>query len=83
MNDSKLILSLYSRPDCHLCEEMLDGLAKWQSIYNFEIAIIDIDQDPSLLDRFAARIPLLAADDIEICQYHFDEKAFLQYFEGQ
>ncbi len=81
MIECELILSIYSRPECHLCEEMLIALKKWQSRFEFKINIIDIDQDPTLTSRFAARIPLLTAGDIEICEYHVDEKALLHFFE--
>lgn len=83
MNNAESVLTIYSRPDCHLCEEMLEALQKWQSRFNFRVNIVDIDEDLSLTARFAARIPVLAAGDIEICGYHLDEKALLAFFEGQ
>jgi glutaredoxin-like protein DUF836 len=83
MNDGGLVFSIYSRPECHLCEEMFDALRKYQSRFDFTVQIIDIDQEPSLTARFAARIPLLAAGDVEICEYHFDEKALLHFIENE
>jgi glutaredoxin-like protein DUF836 len=81
MNKTELVLSLYSRPECHLCEEMIGALKIWQNRFNFKINVINIDLDSSLTARFAARIPLLAADEIEICEYYLDEKALLHFFE--
>jgi hypothetical protein len=83
MSDAELVFTIYSRAECHLCEEMLAALKKWQNRFNFKVQMINIDQDTSLIARFAARIPLLAMDDIEICEYHFDETAFLQFFENE
>ncbi len=81
MNDeAELVFSIYSRPECHLCDEMLEALKQWQHRFNFKINIIDIDQDLALTERFAARIPLLAVADTEICEYHLDEKALLKFF---
>ena len=80
MNDTELVLSIYTRAECHLCEEMLDALKSWQSRFNFKLKIVDIDQDSSLTDRFAARIPVLAAGDIEICQYRLDDNALMRFF---
>ena len=53
-------LSLYTRPDCHLCElaeDMLDecGVA-WQSV--------DIESDLSLIRRYGNHIPVLYRADI-------------------
>jgi len=73
MNDSALVLSLYTRTECHLCEEMLDGLKSWQSRFDFKVNIVDIVQVKSLIDRFVARIPILTMGDIDIYQYHLDE----------
>ena len=83
MNDPALVLSLYTRAECLLCEEMLDGLKSWQSCFDFKLNIVDIAQDKSLTDRFAARIPVLAMGDIEICQYHLDENALSRFFKHQ
>ncbi len=81
MNEYELVLSIYSRPECHLCDEMFEALKKWQNRFNFKVNIVDIDQDTSLTARFAARIPLLAVGDVEICEYHLDEEALLRFFE--
>ena len=81
MNDKEVLLTVYSRAECHLCEDMLDALKKWQDRFNFTVEIVDIDQDSSLTARYAARIPVLTAADVEICQYHLDVEALLHFFE--
>ena len=73
MSNGRLLFSIYTRQDCCLCEEMWLGLKKWQRQYSFDVEFIDIDQDPALQRRFAARIPVLAVGDSEICQYHLDD----------
>lgn len=83
MSNDELIFSMYSRPGCHLCEEMLEALQKWQNRFNFKVQMINIDQDTALTARFAARIPLLALGEVEICEYYLDEKVLLNYFENE
>jgi len=83
MSESALVFSIYSRPECHLCDEMITALQKWQSQFNFQINVINIDLDSSLVSRFAARIPLLAVGDVEICEYHLDETALLSFFQNR
>lgn len=80
MNNVRETLQIYTRKECCLCHDMLENLKAWQQQFNFEIKLIDIDTDPELTERFAARIPLLAAGEREICQYHFDEEALLSFF---
>lgn len=81
--DAELVFSIYSRPECHLCDEMIEALKKWQKHFNFKVEIINIDQDSELTARFAARIPLLAMADTEICEYHLDDKALLHFLENE
>ena len=59
---------------------MRDALKPWQNKYNFTIEIIDIEHDSKLTEQFAARIPLLAEGDKEICQYHLEEQMLLEHF---
>ena len=54
---------------------MLQGLAEWRKKHGFRLTIIDIDQDPALQKKYAARVPLLATADAEICEYFLDEQA--------
>ncbi|MFT5396639.1 MAG: hypothetical protein ACI85N_001844 [Gammaproteobacteria bacterium] len=80
MNNAERTLIIYSREDCCLCHEMRDALKPWQNQYNFKVEIIDIEHDSELTERFAARIPLLAEGDKEICQYHLEEQMLLNHF---
>lgn len=80
MNEGIKTLIIYSRKECCLCNDMLDGLKPWQEKFKFKIKTIDIDEDPLLIERYAARIPLLAVDELEICQYYLDEDALASYF---
>ncbi|MBD3609527.1 MAG: glutaredoxin family protein [Gammaproteobacteria bacterium] len=75
-----MVLTLYIRSYCHLCEDMLQALHPWKQKLGFELNIIDIDDDPQLVERYDTLIPVLMAGNIEICHYFFDEKALLQQF---
>ncbi len=68
-------LFVYSRDKCHLCEIMINKLAEWNKKYSFSLKIIDIDKDAALQKKYAARVPLLATADAEICEYFLDEQA--------
>ncbi len=83
MNESVRVFIIYSRPECHLCDQMLDALNEWQNRFKFKVKIVNIDEDPALTARFAARIPLLAIGDNEICEHFLDNKALLKFFEDE
>ncbi|MDH5184646.1 MAG: glutaredoxin family protein [Gammaproteobacteria bacterium] len=75
-----MLLTLYMRTYCHLCEDMQMALGPWQQRLGFEINTIDIDADPQLVERFDTLVPVLMAGDQEICHYFLDEKALSAYF---
>jgi len=54
-----LTLTLYSRPDCSLCDEMEAVLLKVRRDIPFQLEKIDISTDPELNRRFSLEIPVL------------------------
>ena len=68
-------LILYQRDDCHLCDLALEVLAAarvpdFQSVF--------IDDDPSLVDRYGLRVPVLGDEAIDReLDWPFDVKAVL------
>lgn len=75
-------LHLYGRRDCHLCAEMLDALV--QLPHAPEIIQFDVDDDPGLVDRFGANVPVLTdRDGVEICRHFLDAAALDRYLAGR
>ena len=79
--NSQSTLIVYSREECHLCQDMIDALQSVQEQSAFEFEVIDIDSDPQLVSRYGERIPVLLAfkDGPEICHYHLDQTALDAY----
>jgi len=50
-------LLLYSRPDCHLCDEAAELLSVVAPGRGF--TVVDIEDDIALLDRYGVRVPVL------------------------
>jgi glutathione S-transferase len=65
-------VKLYSRANCHLCEEMaaeLRGLG-------VDFDQIDVDSDPGLAARYGNLVPVLAdATGAEICRFRLTDAA--------
>lgn len=68
-------VTLYGKPGCHLCEHALEGLRRLQAELDFRIAERDISGDERLLRAYFDRIPVIALDGVELCEYHLDEDA--------
>jgi glutaredoxin len=64
-----LTLTLYSRPECCLCEEMKAVLAQVRQDILFDLAEIDISTDPTLEARFGQEIPVLFVNGRKAFKY--------------
>ena len=74
-----LKVTLYSKPDCPLCDEAREALARVQARVPFEREEIDITSDGSLESRYRERIPVIAVDGEELFDFHVDESALEQH----
>lgn len=52
-------LTLYTRKDCHLCEDVKAELAALQPTHPHRLAEIDIDTDPALIAAYGEAIPVV------------------------
>lgn len=80
-NDSSRVrLTLYGRAWCHLCDDMLKGLAAVVSGFDFvDVEVIDVDGDPGLVTLYDELVPVLVADGQELCHYHLDVAKVREY----
>jgi glutathione S-transferase len=57
------VLTLYGRPDCHLCDEARATIERLRGdLRPFELREVDIDSDDALLSAYLERIPVLEVD---------------------
>ena len=54
-----MLLTLYSKPGCHLCEQAEADLQRLARRYPHQLQTVDITQDPLLLERYGERIPVV------------------------
>lgn len=67
---------VYSRPECHLCEQALERLiALHGEGYRFTLHEVDVDSDELLLRRYLERIPVVEIDGILASELVLDEAA--------
>jgi glutaredoxin len=64
---------VYSKPDCHLCEEAMAGLQTLRSQLGFELREVDISADDALQRRYFDRIPVVLVEGEELCEHFLDE----------
>jgi glutaredoxin len=68
-------LTVLSREYCHLCEEMIAGLKRFQARYDFDIEVIDVDRDAKLEERWGDNVPVLLDGGREVCRHFLDIEA--------
>jgi hypothetical protein len=59
-------LLLLSTEHCSLCEQALDLLASMPELRGRSLAVVDVAEDPALLERYGARLPVLRLGSREI-----------------
>ena len=79
-----MLLTLYSKPACHLCDEMKATLKRVLS-GRAEISVeeIDISNDAELLDRYGLEIPVLMIDGRKVAKYRVTEAELAKMIEGR
>ena len=61
-------ITVYTRQGCHLCDDAI-GVVRRVARGRAEIALVDIDADPNLTERYTVRVPVVAVDGVEIAEY--------------
>ncbi len=67
-------LRIYSRPGCHLCEQLLEDLMPLVR-GRLEIEFVNIDDDADLGREYGTRIPVIEFAGQFVCQYTLDRIA--------
>ena len=65
-------LTLYSRPRCHLCDEMKAQLAPIAARHRVAVREVNIDTDPALREKFNEEVPVLFLGAKKIAKYFLD-----------
>jgi glutaredoxin len=73
LNASTSTVTVYSKPDCHLCVKALEHLELLRRELDFEVVEQDITADEALHRAYFERIPVLSLDGDELCEYFVDE----------
>jgi hypothetical protein len=72
-----IVLTLYSRPGCHLCDQMKAVVQRAAHAAAAPITIdeIDISTDADLEARYGLEIPVLLVDGKKAAKYRVTEEA--------
>ncbi|MBI4476807.1 MAG: glutaredoxin family protein [Acidobacteria bacterium] len=68
-----MTLTLYSKPGCHLCDDMKAIVAPVARRFGVEMDAIDISGDAELMKEYGQQIPVLLLDGRKIAKYRISE----------
>jgi len=69
---------VYSRKQCHLCDELKEQLRRLDDGRLFRWQEVDIDTDPKLQQLYNHEVPVVFIDGRKAFKYRLDECEFLR-----
>jgi thiol-disulfide isomerase/thioredoxin len=76
-------LTLYSRPGCHLCDEMKAVVERVARSVPLTIEVVDITTDPVLEARYSLEIPVLLIEGKRAAKYRVSEDELTRILSGR
>ncbi len=76
-------LTLYSRPGCHLCDEMKAVIHRVATTIPLSLEEIDISADAELETRYGLEIPVLLVDGKKAAKYRVTETDLARILKGR
>jgi len=80
-----LTFTLYSRPGCHLCDEMKAIVRRVMQTAGAPIVLeeVDISTDAGLEARYGVEIPVLLIDGTKVAKYRIAETDLRRMVDGR
>jgi glutaredoxin len=75
MKPLPLRLELYTRPGCHLCDDLRTLCERLGGEFPLQLLVVNIEDDPALRARYDQEIPVLFVDGRKAVKYRTTEGA--------
>ena len=73
---ARAVVTVYSRPGCHLCEQAKAGIESAGCGGEFTLEEINIDDDPALLESYRYDIPVVFINGVKVFKHRVDPADF-------
>ena len=71
-------VTLYTRVDCHLCDDVKEILDEVRKAHPFEMQVLDVDADPALKALYDLEVPVVAIDGRKAFKYRLTAAALIR-----
>ena len=78
-----IAVTLYSRPGCHLCDEMKAVVQTVARSFPLSVEEIDISTDPALEAQYGLEIPVLMLEGKKAAKYRVGEAELRRMLAGR
>jgi glutaredoxin len=80
-----IAITIYSRPGCHLCDDMKALVTRVAGAMRSPVAIedVDISTDADLEARYGLEIPVLVVNGRKVAKYRVREEELRKILEGR
>ena len=73
---SKVFVTIYTRPGCHLCDEMKREILRAGCADRYIFEEVNIENDAALLSDYRDEIPVLQIDGVEAFRHRLTAEEF-------
>jgi glutaredoxin len=75
------VITLYSKPGCHLCDDAREALTRLQKVQPFDLEEVNILDEPGLQADYGEQIPVILLNGTFVFEYAVDETRLRQLLE--
>lgn len=68
-------VTVYTRDECPLCEDVLDAVARVAADVPIERRVVNVDDDAELREEYGERVPYVFVDGVPKFKYRVNEAA--------
>ena len=68
-------IEIYSRPECHLCDEARAVIEPFSRRYPLRLTITNVDSDAGLRAAYGTEIPVILINGVEAFRHRVDARA--------
>jgi glutaredoxin len=72
----RAVVTIYTRPGCHLCEEAKAAIRASDCDAGFTLEEINIDLDPDLRERYGCDVPVIFINGVKVFKHRVDPGQF-------
>lgn len=69
----KIPVTIYSKPDCHLCDVVEEVIERFAREFPLQVEVIDIQSDPEIYAKYRYEIPVVLIDGKKLFKYRVEE----------